>query len=81
MSIKATIRQTNQLMGQPKQVNKITAQTITLNKGSFSLGDLNNVNDTGQADGAMMIYNGTTGNYDITQNIENKNLIIFGGTY
>lgn len=81
MSIKAKIRQTNRIIGQSKRQNEIVAQTVKLNKGDISLTDLKDVNAAGQTDGAMMIYNGTTGKYDITPNIENQNLNINGGTY
>ena len=80
-TIKAKIRQTNRIAGQTKQQNEIVAQTVKLNKGDITLSDLNDVNASGQTDGAMMIYNGTTGKYDITPNIENENLNIKGGTY
>jgi len=79
--IKAKIRQTNRIAGQTKKQNEIIAQTVTLNAGNLTLSDLGNVNTSGQTDGAMMIYNGTTGQYDITPNIENENLNINGGTY
>ena len=71
MAIKATVN----------QKNRIKASTVTLNKGDISLGDLNDVNDVDLTDGAMMIYNGATGKYDITPKIENENLVINGGNY
>lgn len=79
--IKAKIRQTNRIAGQTKQQNEIIAQTVTVNAGNITLSDLGDVNASGKSDGALMIYNGTTGKYDITPNIENENLNINGGTY
>lgn len=79
--IKAKIRQTNRLVGQTKRQNEIIAQTVKLNAGDLTLADLGDINAALASDGAMLIYNGTTGKYDITPNIENENLNINGGTY
>lgn len=79
--IKAKIRQTNRLVGQTRQQNEIIAQTVRISKDSISLTDMSDIDASGQTDGAMMIFNGTTGKYEITPNIENENLNINGGTY
>ena len=55
--------------------------TPKISSGNISLGDLSNVNVTGQSDGAVMIFDGTAGEYKITTQVENENLNIIGGTY
>ena len=48
---------------------------------SMALGDLSDVDVTGQTDGVMMIYNGSSGKYEVKTQIQNENLNIIGGTY
>ena len=81
MTIKAKIRQTRRLKGKANSDKEIVAQTLKLSAGGINLGDLANVNAAGQTDGAMMIYDQTTGQYVITTQIQNENLDIIGGTY
>ena len=81
MTIKAKIRQTSRLKGKANSDKEIVAQTLKLSAGGINLGDLANVNAAGQTDGAMMIFDQTTGQYVITTQIQNENLDITGGTY
>ena len=81
MTIKAKIRQTSRLKGKANSDKEIVAQTLKLSAGGVTLGDIANVNVTGQEDGAMMIYDGASGEYKITKQIENENLTISGGLY
>ena len=71
-NIKAKIR-TNQ--------QSIVAKTVQVQGGQLKLGDLGDVDASGQTDGAMMIYNSSTGKYEIKTEIQNENLNISGGTY
>ena len=80
-NVKAKIRQTNTLKGSTSKNNEIVAQTVKLSQGSNALGDLADVDTSGQSDGVMMIYNGTTGKYEVKNQIENSNLVIAGGLY
>lgn len=80
-NIKAKIRQTNTLKGKANKNNEIVAQTIKLSQGTIALGDLTDVDTSGQSDGVMMIFNGTTGKYEVKNQIENPNLVIAGGLY
>ena len=80
-NIKAKIRQTSTLKGATTKNNEIVAQTVKLSQGSLSLGDLTDVNTSGQSDGVMMIYDATEGEYKVTSQIENDKLNIMGGTY
>jgi len=80
-NIKAKIRQTNTLKGKTSKNNEVVAQTVKLSQGSIALGDLADVDTSGQTDGVMMIFNGTTGKYEVKTNIENENLSISGGLF
>jgi|TARA_B100001093_G_scaffold515172_1_gene590903 hypothetical protein len=80
-NIKAKIRQTNTLKGKTSKNNEVVAQTVKLSQGSIALGDLADVDTSGQSDGVMMIFNGTTGKYEVKTNIENENLSISGGLF
>lgn len=80
-NVKAKIRQTNTLKGKANKNNEIVAQTVKLSQGSIALGDLTDVDTSGQSDGVMMIFNGTTGKYEVKNQIENPNLVIAGGLY
>lgn len=60
--------------------NTIQARTVKI-ADSLKLGDLADVDTSGQSDGVMMIYNETTGKYEVTTQIQNENLNIIGGTY
>jgi|TARA_R110000822_G_scaffold139754_3_gene277385 hypothetical protein len=71
---------TQRLKGKIRQADSITAQTVKIGSG-LSLGDLSDVDVVGQTDGVMMIFNGTTGKYEVSTQINNENLNIIGGTY
>jgi len=71
---------TQRLKGKIRQADTIVAQTVKIGSG-LSLGDLTDVSIEGQTDGVMMIFNGTTGQYEVTTQIQNENLNIIGGTY
>jgi len=80
-NVKAKIRQTNKLKGKTSSNNELVAQTVKISQGSIALGDLADVDTSGQTDGVMMIYNGTSGKYEVTTQIENENLNISGGLF
>ena len=80
-NVRAKIRQTNTLKGKANKNNEIVAQTVKLSQGTIALGDLTDVDTSGQSDGVMMIFNGTTGKYEVKNQIENPNLVIAGGLY
>ena len=71
---------TQRLKAKIKQADTIVAQTVKIGSG-LRLGDLSDVDVTGQSDGVMMVFNSTTGNYEVTTQIQNENLNIIGGTY
>jgi len=63
-----------------RKPQEIVAQTVKIGN-SLRLGDLADVDTTGQTDGVMMIYNGTLNKYKVTTQLQNENLNIIGGTY
>ena len=69
-NLKAKIR------GNPQ---KIIAQTLKI--GNVSLADLTDVDSSGQTDGAIIQYNGTTNKFVMKTNLDGQNLTITGGTY
>tara|TARA_Y100000385_G_scaffold226528_1_gene237202 strand:+ start:567 stop:782 length:216 start_codon:yes stop_codon:yes gene_type:complete len=69
-NIKAKIR---------KNPNKIVAQTLKI--GNVALTDLTDINAAGTSDGAVLIYNGTSSQWDTTTVVGNSNTNITGGTY
>lgn len=81
MGIKAKVRNTGKLKGKANAQQEIVATTMKIQAGELSLGDLADVNTSGQSDGVMMMYDGTAGEYKVTTQIENQNLNIIGGTY
>lgn len=81
MAVKAQIRQTSRLKGKANSDKEIVAQTLKVSAAGIRLGDLADVDNSLQSDGAMMIFDGTSGQYKITTQIQNENLNIIGGTY
>ena len=69
-NLKAKIR------GNPQ---KIIAQTLKI--GNVALADLTDVDSSGQSDGAIIQYNGSTNKFVMKTNIDGQNLTITGGTY
>ena len=81
MSIKAKVRTTGKLKGKAHSQQEIVATTMKIQVGELRLGDLADVNASGQSDGVIMIYDAAAGEYKVTTQIENENLNIIGGTY
>tara|TARA_B100000131_G_scaffold21298_1_gene20657 strand:- start:2082 stop:2327 length:246 start_codon:yes stop_codon:yes gene_type:complete len=79
-NMKAKIQQSGKLKGKAAGQQNLVAKSASLVAG-MSLGDLSDVDVTGQTDGVMMIYNGTSGLYEVKTEIQNENLNIIGGTY
>ncbi len=79
-NMKAKIQESGKLKGQAQGQQNIVAKSASLTS-SMALGDLSDVDVTGQSDGVMMIYNGSSGKYEVKTQIQNENLNIIGGTY
>lgn len=74
------INQNQRIAGKVKgDPNKIVAQTLKV--GNVALTDLTDINAAGTSDGAILMYNGSTTQWDATTTAENENLIISGGVY
>ena len=78
--MKAKIQQSGKLKGKAAGQQSLVAKSASLT-AAMSLGDLSDVDVTGQTDGVMMIYNGSSGKYEVKTQIQNENLNIIGGTY
>lgn len=63
MSIKAKIRQTSNLKGKHTLNNQLVSQTVKLSAAGLTLGDLVNVNPTGQVDGGVLKYDSFNNEY------------------
>tara|TARA_B100000902_G_scaffold366011_1_gene387438 strand:- start:171 stop:416 length:246 start_codon:yes stop_codon:yes gene_type:complete len=81
MAIKGSVRQQNNIKTTVKGKKEIVASTVKLNALNLSLGDLADVNTLNKTDGAMLMYNGTTNQYENKNELENENLIIGGGAF
>ena len=80
-NLKAKISSQTKLKGKSYAQQTIVAQTAKLGEFNISLGELSNVDVAGQSDGAVMQFNASTGNYEITTTLERQNLNINSGTY
>lgn len=61
--------------------NQVVAKKLAIGQFSISMSDIADVDTSGQTDGAMMIFGGTTGKYKMSTQIDNENLSLSGGTY
>jgi hypothetical protein len=52
-----------------------------INASTIKLGDLFNVDATGQEDGAVILYNGTNDKWEATTKMDNINTVINGGNF
>ena len=77
-NLKAKINQSGRLKGKAASQTSIVAKSATVGT-AMRLGDLTDVNTTGQADAVMLQYDASGGEYIVTTQIENIEII--GGTY
>ena len=61
--------------------NQVVAKKLAIGQLSISMSDIADVDTSGQTDGSMMIFDGTTGKYVMSTQIDNENLSLSGGTY
>ena len=81
MTIKASIRQNNNIKASVSGKKEIVAQTVKVQAGGLSLGDLQDVTTSGVSDGSVLQFNGTNNKFEVKNNLENENLTITGGLY
>ena len=80
-NLKSKVQTTGKLKGKARGQQEIVAQSVGIGQFNVSIGDLTNVDVAGQTDGAIMIFDGTSGNYEMKTQIENSNLRINSGQY
>jgi|TARA_A200000159_G_C7317483_1_gene337328 hypothetical protein len=61
--------------------NQVVAKKLAIGQFSISMSDIADVDTSGQTDGSMMIFDGTSGKYIMSTQIDNENLSLSGGTY
>ena len=80
-NLKSKVQTTGKLKGKARGQQEIVAQSVGIGQFNVSIGDLTNVDVAGQTDGAIMIFDGTSGNYEMKTQIENSNLSINSGQF
>lgn len=61
--------------------NQVVAKKLAIGQFSIAMSDIADVDTSGQTDGSMMIFDGTSGKYIMSTQIDNENLSLSGGTY
>jgi hypothetical protein len=61
--------------------NRLLVTNYSVSGGNLRLNDLFDVDATGLADGAVLLYNGNVGKWQATVNMDNNNTNINGGNY
>ena len=59
----------------------ILVTNYQINAATIRLGDLFNVDATGETDGAVIVYNATTSKWTATTQVDNINTTINGGNF
>lgn len=61
--------------------NKLLVTNYQINASTIRMGDLFNVDASGEEDGAVLLYNGTTQAWEATTQMDNINTVINGGNF
>ena len=61
--------------------NKVLVTNYQVNASTIKIGDLFDVDSSGQEDGAVLLYNGTREQWEATTRMDNINTIINGGNF
>jgi|TARA_B110000879_G_scaffold165801_1_gene214282 hypothetical protein len=61
--------------------SQIVAKKISIGQFNIAMSDITDVDTSGQTDGSMMIFNDSTGKYEMSTQLDNENLSFSGGTY
>jgi hypothetical protein len=61
--------------------NRVLVTNYALNASTLRLGDVFDVDTSGASDGAFLVYNGDSEAWVATENLDNQNTIINGGSY
>lgn len=73
--------QGNKLQSRVNPQEKLQVTEYRINSSSIRLGDLFDVDTSGAADGAVLIFNGNTVSFEATTEIKNPNTEVNGGHY
>jgi len=71
----------NEIKAKVTPQNKLLVTNYQINAATIKVGDLFDVNPSGQEDGAVLLYNGTTQQWEATRFMDNINTIINGGNF
>lgn len=71
----------NQIKAKVTPQNNLLVTNYQINASNIKMGDLFNVDASGQEDGAVLLFNGTTDNWEATTMMDNINTTINGGNY
>ena len=61
--------------------SQLVAKKLSIGQFNITMSDIQDVDTSGQTDGAMMMINNSTGKYEMKVKLENENLSLSGGTY
>jgi len=82
MSISAKVtNNVNNISAKVTPQDKVLVTNYVISASTIRLGDLFDVNVSTPLDGSMLIYNGTTTNWEATIQLDNNNQIVNGGNY
>jgi hypothetical protein len=82
MSIKAVVTQNGDLVKAkmtPQKNLLVTNYRIDVN--NIALGDLTNIDTSAASDGALLMYNGNTSQWEAKTELDNNNTIVNGGNF
>jgi hypothetical protein len=71
----------NEIKAKITPQNKFQVTNYQINASTIKMGDLFDVNTSGEEDGAVLLYNGNTNNWEATRFMDNINTIINGGNF
>jgi hypothetical protein len=71
----------NEIKAKVTPQNRLLVTNYQINASTIKMGDLFDVNTSGEEDGAVLIYNGTTSQWEATRFMDNINTIINGGNF
>ncbi|NDF33606.1 MAG: hypothetical protein EB157_03480 [Euryarchaeota archaeon] len=78
--IGGAVFQTPAIKASLSNLSSVQARTVAIGAPK-ALSDLADVDMGSAADGAILIYNGTTGKFVATRDVDNRNLKIIGGAF
>jgi hypothetical protein len=71
----------NKIKAKVTPQNKVLVTNYQVNASTIKLGDMFNVDASGEEDGAVLLYNGTRAQWEATTQMDNINTVINGGNF